>query len=176
MVYNTIMATDIIKRALVAIAAILAVIMVSFLVGRNRGINEAEERIVEKVDTLYIRDTITQYKAIVEERVILEKYPVMVEKYDTIMKHDTIYLNMQREQIVWKDEYSRVYASGIMPHVDSVTHYVTTRTIIKEIPVKEVKKTRWGVGVQVGYGVQFGSQIQAAPYVGVGVSYNLLSW
>ena len=100
----------------------------------------------------------------------------MVEKYDTIMRHDTIYLNMQREQIVWKDEFSRVYASGIMPHVDSVTHYVTTRVITKEIPVKEIKKTRWGLGVQAGYGVLLGNQVQTAPYIGVGISYDILSW
>ena len=176
MEFNIIMAIGIIRRALIATAVILAAILGSYLIGRNNGINEVGERIVEKVDTLYIRDTITQYKAIVEERVLLEKYPVMVEKYDTIMRHDTIYLNMQREQIVWKDEFSRVYASGIMPHVDSVTHYVTTRVITKEIPVKEIKKTRWGLGVQAGYGVLLGNQVQTAPYIGVGISYDILSW
>lgn len=176
MEYNTIMATGIIKRALTAIVVILAVILASYYVGRNRGINEAGEGVVEKVDTLYVRDTITQYKPIVEERVVLQKYPVMVEKYDTIMRHDTIYLNMQREQVVWKDEYARVFASGIMPHVDSVQHFVTTRTITKEIPVKVVKKTRWGVGVQAGYGVMVGNDVRLAPYVGVGVSYNIVSW
>jgi hypothetical protein len=170
------MATDIISKALTAMEIIVAAVLVSYYVGHNRGINEAGERVVERVDTLVVRDTITQYKPIVEERVVLQKYPVMVEKYDTIMRHDTIYLNMPREQVVWKDEYARVFASGIMPHVDSVQHFVTTRTITKEIPVKVVKKTRWGVGVQAGYGVMVGNDVRLAPYVGVGVSYNIVSW
>lgn len=176
MEYNTTMATDIIRKMLIAIVAVFAVMVVSYLFGRTKGRNEAQEVIIERVDTMYVHDTITQYKPIVEERVVLQKYPVMVEKYDTIMRHDTIYLNMQREQVVWKDEYARVFASGIMPHVDSVQHFVTTRTITKEIPVKVVKKTRWGVGVQAGYGVMVGNDVRLAPYVGVGVSYNIVSW
>ena len=101
MEYNTTMATDIIKKMLTAIVAVFAVMVVSYLFGRREGRNEAEEVIIERVDTMYVYDTITQYKPIVEERVVLQSYPVMVEKYDTIMRHDTIYLNMQREQVVW---------------------------------------------------------------------------
>lgn len=170
------METGITRKILIAMIALFALVAVSYLIGRRDGQKLATERVVERVDTMYVHDTITQYKPIVEERVVLQKYPVMVEKYDTIMRHDTIYLNMQREQVVWKDEYARVFASGIMPHVDSVQHFVTTRTITKEIPVKVVKKTRWGVGVQAGYGVMVGNDVRLAPYVGVGVSYNIVSW
>jgi hypothetical protein len=170
------MATDIIKRTMIAMAALIAVVAIAYWAGRRSGFVRAIEDSHERVDTLVIRDTIMQYESIVEERVVLQKYPVMVEKYDTIMRHDTIYLNMPREQVVWKDEYARVFASGIMPHVDSVQHFVTTRTITKEIPVKVVKKTRWGVGVQAGYGVMVGNEVRLAPYVGVGISYNIVSW
>jgi hypothetical protein len=39
-----------------------------------------------------------------------------------------------------------------------------------------VKKTRCGVGVQAGYGVMVGNEVRLAPYVGVGISYNIVSW
>ena len=45
--------------------------------------------------------------------------------------------------------------------------------ITKEIPVIQVKKTRWGLGIQAGYGA---SKDGLTPYIGVGVSYNVLSW
>jgi hypothetical protein len=47
---------------------------------------------------------------------------------------------------------------------------------LEEVVIPKVKKTRWGLGIHAGYGLQFGQQIQACPYVGVGVSYDLLSW
>lgn len=170
------MESGIIKRFAIVATIVAAMLSVSYLIGRRDGVNKAGRGFVERVDTLIVRDTITQYKAVIEERVKLEKYPVFVEKTDTLWKHDTLYVYLQREQVVWKDDYSKVYASGIMPKVDSVEHYVTREIVTKEISVPKVKKTRWGIGVQVGYGIQFGDQIHAAPYVGVGVSYDLLTW
>lgn len=170
------MESGIIKRFAIVVAVVAAMLSVSYLIGRRDGVNKAGRGFVERVDTLIVRDTITQYKAVIEERVKLEKYPVFVEKTDTLWKHDTLYVYLQREQVVWKDDYSKIYASGIMPKVDSVEHYVTREIITKEISVPKIKKTRWGIGVQVGYGIQFGDQIHAAPYIGVGLSYDLLTW
>lgn len=170
------MESGIIKRFAIVATIVAAMLSVSYFIGRRDGVNKAGRGFAERVDTLIVRDTITQYKAVIEERVRLEKYPVFVEKTDTLWKHDTLYVYLQREQVVWKDDYSKVYASGIMPKVDSVEHYVTREIVTKEISVPKIKKTRWGIGVQVGYGIQFGDQIHAAPYVGVGVSYDLLTW
>ena len=64
-----------------------------------------------------------------------------------------------------------VYASGVMPQVDSVIHQTQSLIITKEIPV--IKKTRWRLGVQAGVGAGKGG---LTPYVGIGVSYNILSW
>ena len=45
--------------------------------------------------------------------------------------------------------------------------------ITREIPVIQVKKTRWSIGIQAGMGV---GKDGVFPYVGGGISYNLLSW
>lgn len=170
------METGTIRRIVIAVAIVAAMLSVSYLIGRRDGVNKAGRDFVERVDTLIVRDTITQYKAVIEERIKLEKYPVFVEKTDTLWKHDTLIVYLQREQVVWKDDYSKVYASGIMPKVDSVEHYITREIVTREVEVPRIKKTRWGIGIHAGYGVQFGSQIHAAPYVGVGISYDLLTW
>lgn len=155
-------------------AAILLAIGGFTLIGYKYGFNSAVRGEAEKVDTLYVRDTITQYKPILEERVVLKKVPVPVT--DTLRIHDTLYVYLEREQVVWQDSLSRVYASGILPQIDSVQHYISERIVTKEVTIHVKKPCRWGVGVHAGYGVQLGDQVRTAPYIGVGVSYNILSW
>lgn len=174
MEYNTTMETGTIRRLLIAVAVLLAIIAVSYLIGRRDGINEASARVVERVDTLVVRDTITQYEPIVKRITKVER--VLVPVTDTLRQTDTLYVVLDREQVMWEDSLSRVYASGIMPEIDSVQHFVTERVITREVVVPKVRRTRWGIGVQAGYGVQLGKEVQMSPYVGVGISYNILSW
>lgn len=170
------METGTIRNLLIVIAFFFGVTFAAYQVGRRDGLIHSTEDIKQVVDTLYVRDTITQYKPILEERVVLQRVPYPVEKTDTLRIHDTLFVYLDREQVVWQDSLSRVYASGILPQIDSVQHFIQDRivTIQTTIPVK--KPCRWGIGIQAGYGVQFGDQIQASPYVGIGISYNLLSW
>ena len=123
------------------------------------------------VDTLYIHDTIKVTEAVSVEKTVVRTDTVVVPVDRIIKETDTVYVLMEREQIRWEDSLSVIYASGILPHIDSVFHYRTQMIITKEIPVKV--RSRWGIGVQAGYGV---SRDGLSPYIGVGVSYNLLSW
>ena len=168
------MGTDTSKRIVFAVAAIILSLLLSYFIGRRDGLNLAMEAETEKVDTLYLRDTIVQYEPILEERVVLKKVPVPVT--DTLRIHDTLYVYLDREQVVWQDSLSRVYASGILPQIDSVQHYISERIVTKEVTIHVKKPCRWGVGVHAGYGVQLGDQVRTAPYIGVGISYNILSW
>ena len=113
-----------IKGVLIGIAALIIVMIVSYLIGRNDGRIKAESAIVEKVDTLLVFDTIMQYKPIYEERTIVKKELVPVPVTDTLWKTDTMYVYLEREQVVWQDSLSRIYASGILPQVDSVQHFI----------------------------------------------------
>lgn len=128
----------------------------------------------ERVDTLVIFDTIVAEKPILKEKRVVER--ILVPVTDTLRVRDTLYLYAEREQIHWKDSLSDVYASGIDVEVDSVLHYVPQRIITKERDVIVKVKPRWSLGIHAGYGIQVGDQISHAPYVGVGLSYNLLSW
>lgn len=168
------METDTIKRIVYAVVAVIMALLLSYVIGRRDGLNSAVEGEAEKVDTLYLRDTIVQYEPIFEERVVLKKVPVPVT--DTLRIHDTLYVYLEREQVVWQDSLSRVYASGILSQIDSVQHYISERIVTKEVTIHVKKPCRWGVGVHAGYGVQLGDQVRTAPYIGVGVSYNILSW
>lgn len=166
------METDIIKRLLLVIAITAAVVSVSYRIGRRDGQISFVGGESIKVDTLLIFDTITQYKPILEERVVLEKVPYPIT--DTLWMHDTLFVYLEREQVVWQDSLSRVYASGIFPQIDSVQHFIEEKVVTIQIPVK--KPCKWGIGIQAGYGIQFGQEMKMSPYIGLGVTYNIFSW
>lgn len=142
-----------------------------FLIGKDYHLKLPVEPIKTKVDTLVIYDTITQIEPISVERRVVES--VLVPVVDSVMIHDTLFVYLDREQVVWQDSLSVVYASGILPQVDSVKHFVQDRyiTIETQIPVKV--KSHWGLGVNAGYGI---GKDGLSPYIGLGLSYNILSW
>lgn len=144
-------------------------VLLGFLVGQRCPRNGGGETPTIKVDTLVIRDTIKVTEAISVTKRVVDSIPYPVT--DTLRLRDTLYVFLEREQIRWEDSLSVVYASGVMPQVDSVIHHTENMIITKEIPV--IKKTRWGLGVHAGYGI---SNHGLTPYVGVGVSYNIISW
>jgi hypothetical protein len=125
--------------------------------------------------TLVIRDTITQYEPIYKEIHKVEK--VLVPVVDTMRVTDTLYVYLEREQVVWQDSLSRVYASGILPQIDSVQHYITERIVTKEVTIHVKKPCKWGIGVQGGYGMGLSNgKVIGSPYIGIGIYYNLISW
>lgn len=157
------------RNSVIILFALLVVGAAGFVAGRKTARKGAESTIVERVDTLVIRDTIVSYKPkYITKRVVDTAY---VPVTDTIRKQDTLFLALPREQVVWEDSLARVYASGINPQVDSVMHYRTEKVINHLVPVKV--QSRWGLGVQGGVG--FGKD-GVTPYVGVGVQYSILSW
>ena len=157
------------RRDIGILFLVLIVGAVCFVAGRKTANKGGESTIIVRVDTLVIRDTIVAYKPKwITKRVVDTEY-VSVPEY--IVRNDTIVAVLEREQVMWEDSLARIYASGINPQVDSVMHYRTEKVINHLIPVKV--RSRWGLGVQGGVG--FGKD-GLTPYVGVGVSYNILSW
>lgn len=141
------------------------------VVGFNIPRNGTELPIETRVDTMVIHDTITHSEPVSVVKKVIEK--VLVPVVDSVSVHDTLFVYLEREQVRWEDSLSVVYASGINPQVDSVTHYITERLITIETSVPVKVKSRWGLGLVGGYGV---GREGLSPYVGVGVSYNILSW
>ena len=76
-------------------------------------------------------------------------------------------------ETTYHGEHYTAVIVGIGAYIKSIEIYPRTeiRTITTTSQV--VKKTRWGVGVQLGVG--FG-QNGVQPYIGIGISYNLIRW
>lgn len=159
------------KEQISLLMVFLVACSLCFIVGYRCDRNDPVGQLEPRVDTLFIRDTIKVAEPVYVTRRVVDSvaYPVT----DTIRMRDTLYVLLEREQIRWEDSLSVVYASGVRPQVDSVVHFIQERVITKEIPVIQVKRTRWGIGVQAGV---TGSKTGVMPYVGVGVSYNIIGF
>lgn len=146
-------------------------ISIGLLIGQKMsGQVEIKEIEVSRTDTLTIVkiDTVK----------IIKPQP-----YEVVVR-DTVYLqNPQNPQYpqgdilvqevkTYKDSSYTATISGInayLEHIEvypkTVTKYITTTEFVREKPKK------WGIGIQAGYGV---GRNGLQPYVGVGVSYNLI--
>lgn len=156
-------------RSWVSFIGIVLASFLGFLLGRASHKQGPGEPPAIKVDTLFIRDTIKVTEPRFVTRRVADSVPFPVT--DTIRMKDTLYVLLERQQVTWEDSLARVYASGINPQVDSVIHFRKDMVITRDIPV--TIKTRWGIGIQAGVGA---GKAGLTPYVGVGVSYNILSW
>lgn len=162
-------------QAILLGVGIAAAVLLAFVLGRHWPIKPPISPIEEKSDTFFVHDTFTQYKPkyITHTKLDTVPYPVT----DTLRLHDTLFVLLEREQVEWEDSLVRVYASGVRPEIDSVVHFTSQMVIDNTKVVERIRKTRWGVGVQVGGGVVVANgKVTAAPYVGVGISYNIVAW
>lgn len=164
-----------IKKILIASAVIIVALALSFVAGQRDALNRLVLPQKPKVDTLFIRDTIMSNDPVFVTKIKVDSIPYPVPVRDTLWKTDTIWL--QREQVIWQDSLSRVYASGVSVEIDSVLHYVPMKVVTETTEIIIKMKPKWSIGVHAGYGAFANNgQISASPYIGVGVSYNLFSW
>lgn len=157
-----------------AIAVLLAALLLlsGYLLGRK--VNRAPEpAVIVRTDTLRLRDTVLIDRPVpVEVRVV---DTMLVAVTDTVAVNDTVYLSLPRETRVYGDSTYRAQVSGYRPMLDWIEVYPQTEVVTRNISVDSRK--RWGVGLQAGYGAYMsGGQVRLAPYVGVGISYDILQW
>ena len=138
-----------IELAVLALA-LVAVFSLGFVLGKGR--RKAPETVIKtQTDTLYLRDTITVATPVWLTKTVIARDTFRLA--DTVRLHDTTFVVLDRERVEWRDNLCTVWAS----RPSSPFWW----------------KARWGLGVQAGYGV---SDKGLTPYVGVGISYNLLAW
>jgi len=127
-----------------------------------------------KTDTIRVTDTLRESTPVYIRSYIRDTLRVAVT--DTLRERDTLYISLPREVKEYKTEDYRAVVSGYRPALDSMEVYRHTEYINSVQYIKAPPK-RWGVGVQIGGGVSVANgKVTAAPYIGVGVSYNILVW
>lgn len=152
--------------SILILAGILACMFVCWRVSRT------QERIEYlPADTVIIRDTIRD--------TVLKQHRVYIARVDTAyltIPGDTV--RVEVEVPIERREYStsdyRAIVEGYRASLVSMEVYRQTVTITKpEIRYGPVRP-RWGLGIQVGYGIPINGR--PAPYIGLGVQYNFITW
>lgn len=155
-------------------AALLAALLLlsGYLLGR-RADHAREPAEIVRTDILRIRDTVLVDRPVPVEVRLTDTMLVAVT--DTVTVNDTVYLSLPRETRVYGDSTYRAQVSGYRPALDWIEVYPQTVYLTKVVKTNDVK--RWGIGVQAGYGAYFrDGHMRLAPYVGVGISYNIIRW
>ena len=143
-------------------------------VNEHRNSHSSEMKV--KVDTLFVYDTIFVEKPVINKVEIIDTLLLPVPITDTLMLHDTVFVHLPIEQRQYSDPRYTAWVSGYRPQLDSILIYQRTEYITKEIKTV-TKPKRWGIGLQAGYGVSLhNGQVFPAPYIGVGLSYSIVSW
>lgn len=159
------------KSALILIA--LGVVL--FLLGRCSAKTPRLQAESVRVDTLYVRDTITRETPVFTRVYVRDS--IYVTLRDTLHRTDTVWL--PREVKIYEDERYRAEVSGYQPSLDRIDIFVKDRIVTQDkTQIVTVKRNaRWGIGLQAGYGATYyDGGVHTVPYIGVGVSWNLITW
>ena len=163
------------KSWMFLVAFILIWSLAVFYAGRNWAIKRDISGYAERVDTLVVRDTIVQEKPFY--RTISQVRTEYVPVCDTIRIQDTLFVPVPIETKVYEDSLYRAEVSGYRASLDRLEIYQQERIITQTIPVQVKERKRWGIGVQAGYGVSTpNGKPVLSPYIGIGVSYDLIRW
>lgn len=161
---------DTLRKTLPVLLLLLAVFTGGFLFGR-KGRKEVEIEVIKtKVDTLYRTDTILVEKPKIVERRVVDT--MVVEALDYIVVHDTAYVNLPREEVIYRDSSYRAVVSGFLPRLEELEIYQKEKIVTIQTE-RVIKPSPWALSIQGGYGV---SAKGLTPYIGVGVSYNLYTF
>ena len=163
------------KKGTIKYIIFLALFAVTFGLGRYTAepVRIVEERVQR--DTLVIRDTVTHYAPRYIERHTRDTIRIPIPE----LVHDTVAVFLPRETKIYEGARYRAEVSGYQPSLDRIDIFTQSQVITQNTAQVVKRKTRWSLGISAGYGVAINTTEQTfkpAPYIGVGIQYNLVSW
>lgn len=120
-----------------------------------------------KYDTLIPRDSVV-IKYVTDKLPVAKDSAMCDSSMQDKFQQDSAKVIIPITQKYYKEDDFEAWVSGYKAALDSI-HVFPEHFYLKE----KVKKKRWGIGLQVGYGVFPGDR---GGYCGIGVSYNLFQW
>ena len=122
------------------------------------------------IDTILYKHPVPVDSIVV--RYVTERLPA---KRDTMQIGctDSVDVEIPITQKRYADSTYTAWVSGYNPTLDSIHIYPRHEVITITNTIRQ-KPKRWGVGLNVGYGITPHHGLQ--PYVGIGVNYNLFSF
>lgn len=150
------------RRSIVACVLCLGIgFLFGYLLQPQRSMPIAETRVLKMVDTVVVREP---------ETVVVRQLEKVVEALPTVENtSDTVYVEVPIEQRVYEGDAYKAYVSGYRANLDSI-EIVEKEFAVEKIHPTVVRKPRFSVGLQAGYGV---TPRGFQPYIGLGVTLNI---
>ena len=127
-------------------AALLLALGLGFLGGRR----SVTRPLLERVDTVTVRDTVVDYRPVVTEvrtvRVDTVRLAV-AQPLDTVVVHDTVEVEVPIITSRYKGDNYDIGVSGFRVELEYVKVYPQTKIVTKGY---SIEPKRWGFGVAVG--------------------------
>lgn len=134
------------KTTLLFVSALLLAVALGFLGGRR----SVTQSLLERVDTLTIRDTLVNYRPVVTEvrtvRVDTVRLAV-AHPPDTVVVHDTVEVEVPMVFSRYSGDNYDIGVSGFRTELEYVKVYPQTKIVTKGY---SIEPKRWGFGVAVG--------------------------
>ncbi len=163
-------------QAASAIAVVAIIAGLGFLFGRY-AYPKCPEVLPPRIDTVTIWDTLRIPPPPPDTMWLVRTEPARLPIADTV--RDTVYIMVEvpiERKVYTTDDY-RAEIEGFRPELISLDIYRRTQFIDRTQTIKVPDKKRWGIGIQAGYGVTLrDGRIVGAPFLGVGMQYNLVKW
>lgn len=166
------------QKHLLAVISALVFILGSFVGFQVRGWTQrpqdAPDPIVKR-DTCWLHDTTKIALPAPKAERIRDTCWLPAAPQDP--ERDTIYVPVPITQRYYAEEWGEAWVSGYNPQLDSL--HIDRSTAVVEVPVYKTvtKHARWGLGLQAGATYLPGQDRgKLQPYVGVGISYNIITF
>ena len=102
---------------------------------------------------------------------------LLVAYPDIVIIHDTTFVQLPRERKEYSGKDYRAVVSGYQPSLDLIQVFPETKVVTQTISVPSRKRSHWALSLQAGYGITLqNNRITPLPYIGAGISYNLVEW
>ena len=181
-------------RNITATLAVLCLALAAALIQSRRTSRSTQSPEIHTVtDTLIIRDTVhiarPQPAATDTVGTVSIPVPVSPDRHngtvstDTLRITDTVYIRLPIEQRYYTGPHYEAWVSGYRPRLDSLrirteALRLTTATTVTHTATatQQPKPKRWGIGIHLGYGLTIASKPEFHPYIGIGISYNILTF
>lgn len=168
------------KSLFILVFLLIASLVVNVLLWKQTQVTEERREIF--IDTIPYRQPVPVDSIVL--RYVTEKLPladnttvtVDTVSTDTLVAEtnsatkDSVEVIIPITQKVYEDSTYRAYVSGYHPALDSIKILRRNEVVYIRSPTKP---KRWGIGIQVGYGI---TSKRAEPYIGIGISYDLFTF
>lgn len=165
-----------VKHWAIAVATGLVLLAAGVVAGRcsRPAATGGSVRVLARTDTMVVRTSLRIDKPVPLTSRVTDTMLVAVS--DTVRLRDTVYLRIPREEKVYEGEDYRAQVSGYRPELDWIEVFPEKMVVTSNFAVTSARK-RWGIGLQAGYGAYLGAgKVAFSPYIGIGISYNILSF